>query len=178
MSDDDKEPDDVFIEGANIFFFCEVTTTTVRDLCQSLVRVSQKHAFIKLHIRSSGGCMYAGLAAHDFIRNMTRQGIQIETIALGYCASASVDILLAGSKRCMGRNAYLLIHQARITISDVTHKMMEQELKHASQYMKQTRRILRKYTEIPEEVLDVLMSIDKHLSAKKCLKYGIVHELL
>ncbi len=61
-------------------------------------------------------CMYAGFAAMDFIRGLVNTGTQVETIVSGYCASAAVDIFLAGSRRLMGRNSYVLIHQLSVDI--------------------------------------------------------------
>jgi hypothetical protein len=80
--------------------------------------------------------MYAGLAGMDFIRSLVQSGTDVTTVALGYCASAAVrsvtvcsrehadtrftftqvDIFLAGSRRLMGKNSYILIHQLSVDI--------------------------------------------------------------
>jgi len=106
-----KDDDEVQAEGSTIFFFCDVTTETVRSLCRHLKKLSKKYDTIRICIRSDGGCLYGGYAAMDYIRGLQDQGITIETEACGYCASAAVDILLVGSRRFMGRHAYILIHQ-------------------------------------------------------------------
>ncbi len=53
------ELEDVYSKDDTIFFFCDVTTQSVRDLCRELHRLSRKHDTIRLNIRSDGG--YEGL---------------------------------------------------------------------------------------------------------------------
>ena len=50
-----EELEDVYSKDDTIFFFCDVTTQSVRDLCRELHRLSRKHETIKVHIRSDGG---------------------------------------------------------------------------------------------------------------------------
>ena len=58
--DDDDNKSEVFTEDNNIFFFCEVSTKTVRELCVNLQKLSAEYDDIRVNIRSDGGCVYAG----------------------------------------------------------------------------------------------------------------------
>ena len=98
----------VFTEGNTVFFFCDVDEDSVRDLCVALQKLSLKYETIRIAIQSNGGDLYPGLAAMDFIRTLHRN---VETIVYGFCASAATFILLGGTKRIMGKNAWMLIHQ-------------------------------------------------------------------
>jgi len=190
------ELEDVYSKDDTIFFFCDVTTQSVRDLCRELHRLSRKHETIKVHIRSDGGCMYAGFAAMDFIRGLIASGTIVETVVCGYCASAAVDIFLSGSRRLMGRNSYVLIHQLSVDIGG-TYSTLKVEMKNNKKFMKHTRRICRRcevfvfnenksvlkapprrYTNIPSDVLEKLLKEDIILSARKCRRYGIADELV
>jgi ATP-dependent protease ClpP protease subunit len=113
----------------------------------------------------------------DFIRGLIADGIEVETVAYGFCASAAVDILLAGSKRMMGRNSYLLIHQLSVDIGG-TYNTLRVEMKNNKKFMKHDRSVCREYTEIPPDVVEQLLTEDINLSARKCLKYKIVDELI
>ena len=119
------------------------------------------------------------LTAHTLVtcRGLQSEGITIETEVCGYCASAAVDILLVGSRRFMGRHAYVLIHQLSQDIGG-TFKTLQAEMRDAKRLMKQDRKIYREYANIPQGILDKLLTEDINLSARKCLKYGIVDELI
>jgi ATP-dependent protease ClpP protease subunit len=167
----------VYSDGASVFFFCDVSTESVRDLCHTLKKVSREHLLIRLYIKSDGGDMFSGFSAFDFIRILKSQGVTIETIALGLVASAAVDILLAGSKRFMGKNAFVLIHQLSSELSG-SYDQIRQEMKHHKSYMKASRKILEETTGLGELIPDFMTGLDKKLSARKCLKYGIIDEII
>ena len=178
MTEEDCPEDlEVYAEGNTVFFFCDVSNETVRSLCRILKKVSMSNDVIKLCIRSDGGDVYAGFAAMDYIRTLTSKGITIETIAYGFCASAATFLLLAGSKRIMGENSYVLIHQMSTEIWG-TYGDLRNEMRENKKLMKHFRRVYSSKTEIPEELLDKLMTRDVLLSANKCLRYHIVDELI
>ena len=113
----------------------------------------------------------------DFIRSIVLTGKSVTTVALGFCASAAVDIFLAGSRRLMGRNSYILIHQLSLDIGG-TYTTLRVEMKNSKKFMKHARHTCHEYTRLPEHVIDKLLTQDVNLTAKRCLKYGIVDELI
>ena len=177
MSDTDERDNEVYAEGNTIFFFCDVDDDTIKKMCRLLKRVSLTHDNIKLCINSSGGSLYAGMAGLDYIRSLVLQGVKIETIAYGFCASAATFLLLGGSKRFMGKNAYVMIHQMLDSIGG-TYCELKSEMRNNKKIMKHFRTLYRENTEIPEEYLEKLLTKDIVLSANKCLRYGVVHELI
>jgi ATP-dependent Clp endopeptidase proteolytic subunit ClpP len=180
MSDGCEECDDecqVYAEGNTVFFFCDVTDYTVKRLCILLKRVSLTHDNIKLCINSPGGNIYSGFAGLDYIRFLVMQNVKIETIAYGMCASAATFLLLGGSKRSMGKNAYVLIHQMSDSI-DGTFGELQCSMRNNKKHMKHFRNLYLENTKVPEEYLEKLLTKDIVLSANKCIKYGIVHELI
>lgn len=179
MSEVDEESGDneVYAEGNTIFFFCDVDDDTVKKLCRLLKRVSLTHDNIKLCINSGGGNLYAGMAGLDYIRSLVLQGVKIETIAYGFCASAATFLLLGGSKRLMGKNAYVMIHQMSHSIGG-TYCELQSEMRNNKKYMKHFRRLYLENTGIPEDYLEKLLTKDIVLSAEKCLKYKVIHELI
>jgi len=83
----------------------------------------------------------------DFIRGLVADGIEVETVVYGYCASAAVDILMAGSKRMMGRNSYVLIHQLSVDIGG-TYASLRVEMKNNKKFMKHDRARCQAYTNV------------------------------
>jgi ATP-dependent protease ClpP protease subunit len=166
-------------EGDTIFFFCEVDDDSVRELCVLIKQLSKMHDTVKIAIRSDGGDLYAGFAGMDYIRSIVKKGINIETHAYGYCASAATFLLLAGSKRIIGENSFVLIHQLRIEGgAGGCFSELRDDMRINKKLMKQFRKIYTKYTSIPEDVLERLLSKDQILSAEKCLAYNIIDEIV
>jgi len=60
---------------------------------------------------SPGGSVIDGLHLFDFIQELKQQGHTIITKTLGMAASMAGILLQAGSKRVMGSEAYVLIHE-------------------------------------------------------------------
>jgi len=177
MSKNDEDPP-VRYEGNTIFFFCSVDDDSVRDLCILLKRLSLSNQHIKLCIRSDGGDVYAGFAGLDFMRGLIQQGTHIETIVYGYCASAATFLLLGGSKRTMGKNAFVLIHQMNQDAwGNYSYTELIDDLKNNKKIMKQFKKIYSEYTKLPDDFLGKLLKHDVNVSSKKCLLYEIVHEI-
>jgi ATP-dependent Clp endopeptidase proteolytic subunit ClpP len=61
---------------------------------------------------SGGGDVVSGMALLDFIFDLRAQGHKITTSTLGVAASMAGILLQAGDKRTMGREAWLMIHEA------------------------------------------------------------------
>jgi ATP-dependent Clp endopeptidase proteolytic subunit ClpP len=174
MSISEEEMSEVYSEGDTVFFFCDVTGESVRDLCRELKKMAMKYESIKIAINSGGGDLYGGLAAMDFIRGLNRR---VETIVYGFCASAATFILMAGTVRKMGKNSWVLIHQMS-TGFEGSYQDLRADMKTNKKLMRQFREVYSEYTTIPPERLEDLMNRDITYSARKCLKYNVVDELI
>ena len=177
MTSEEEVVEEVYAEGNTVFFFCDVSEYSIREMCRLLKRVSLTHDNIKLCINSPGGSMYDGFAGMDYIRFLVSQGTKIETVALGFCASAATFLLMAGSKRSMGKNSYVMIHQMSDSIGG-TYCDLKNEMRNNKKYMKHFRRMYLESTKISEEYLEKLLTKDISITASKCLRFGVVHELI
>jgi len=61
---------------------------------------------------SPGGEIISGMTLFDYIQVLRRAGHHVTTVSLGMAASMAGILLQAGSERIMGREAWLLIHEA------------------------------------------------------------------
>jgi ATP-dependent protease ClpP protease subunit len=52
------------------------------------------------------------------------------------------------------------------------------DMKTNKKLMKHFRKVYSKYTDIPEDVLEKILSKDVILTSEKCLQYGIVTEII
>jgi ATP-dependent protease ClpP protease subunit len=86
---------------------------------------------IYLHITTNGGDLLAGFFGFDRIRSSR---IPIYTIIEGSVASAGSILSIAGKKRYMTPNSYLLIHQLRTGIIG-TYEELVDEKNNCNQFM-------------------------------------------
>ncbi len=72
---------------------------------------------IEIQLNSPGGDIVEGFALIDFLDDLRTKGHDISIVALGMAASMAGVILQSGTKRIMGKNALLLIHEAQFGAS-------------------------------------------------------------
>ena len=125
---------------------------------------------IRVHVMSEGGDIFSGL---NIMNVLERSRVRVITIAQGSCCSAATFILLGGSERRMGRNAYVLIHQISTEFWG-NFQELKNELKSTEKFMKMLKKMYLTKTNIPEKKFKKLMKKDLYLSPDRCLKYKIV----
>lgn len=94
----------------------QVSESSVKECVQVLTRWSRQDpgCDIELQINSPGGSIFDGLALVDFLRNLEEKGHSITTVAFGMAASMGGVLLQVGTRRVMGANAMLLIHEGSL----------------------------------------------------------------
>lgn len=188
-SDDEEEINHsgVFMSGDKIYFTGPVSAKSINVLSQLIEMKNQefsmlagsgllKHAEPKpilLCIHSGGGDAVAGLRAVDLIQSSK---IPIYTIATGIAASAAAFMLVAGKRRFMTKNAYVLIHQIRLYgIGGKYHDVVD-EYSNASQMMKQAVDHFTDNTKLLKKQVTDLLRHEKMLNLQWCIKNGIVDD--
>ena len=161
------------VDRENTIEFVEKFKKLEIELLKKMAELVGYEPMIRVHIMSEGGDVYAGL---NMMNVLERSRVKVVTIAQGACCSAATFVLLGGSERRMGRNAYLLIHQISTemwgSFNDLKH-----ELKSTDKLMKMLKKMYLSKTKIPERKFKKLMKKDIYLGPDKCLKYGIVSAL-
>ena len=129
---------------------------------------------IKLFINSGGGSITAGISSMDTI---LRCKVPVETYVDGFCASASTFISVAGSKRYMSRNSYMLIHQLSSSLWG-KYSEIEDEKKNLDLMMETIKNVYKEYTKVPMDKLDEILKHDLLWDAKTCLEYGLIDKII
>lgn len=179
--------DNNIVDFANnrIFFYSAVTRPKVLKLNKgiynlnvSMLSKSQVLDYqppsLKLHINSYGGSVFAGLAAVDYIKNSK---IPIETVIDGCAASAATMMSIVGAHRSMHRSSCMLIHQLSGGMWGKFQEM-EDDMENSKMLMKKIKNLYKEYTRIPKKELDNMLKHDLWWEAEKCLKYGLVDEII
>ena len=184
-SGDDSSSEEVFVIGSSVYFYCEVTESTITKLISTLKKLEislRKKTIeldgykpkIKLYIRSPGGDVYAGFSGMDHIY---ASKIPIITIADGLCASAATFLLLAGSKRYITPSSHILIHQISTGGFWGKYEDLKDDLKHAQGLMIQLKTLYTTKCDIPEKKLNKLMKRDIFLTAEECLEFKVIQKI-
>jgi len=167
-----------------IYFYSDITAKSIlylkeliHELHLELVVSSLKYNFkpvIELRIQSNGGEVFAGLDAYNFILNYP---IDIHTYVDGFLASSASFLYLAGKKRFIYENNYILIHQ----LSDCnwgSYSILEDEMKNNKKLMDKIINTYKKYTSLPKTRINEILKNEMYLDSDQCLKYGFSSDLI
>ena len=152
----------------------------LRDAEDYAKRSKMKHAVllvepkpIVLVLTTHGGLVHAAFSIVDTIQSLR---VPVNTVVSGYVASAGTLISLAGAKRFITPNSFMMIHEirsgfwgrysdTRVEYENIT-KLMEHVVKY---YMDKAK--------IPKERLTEMLRTDNDLNAAECLELGLVHKI-
>lgn len=169
-----------------IFFYSDVTEQSALDLNQALYEIDSKlkmtynflgpdfKPHIKLRINSYGGSLFAGLAILDTIRSLSSE---VHTYVDGAAASAATIISVAGTKRFIGKNSMMLIHQLS-TGNYGKYSELEDDMENNKRLMKSIKDIYKQYTKVPMKQIDEILKHDLWFDSNKCLEFGLVDTIL
>lgn len=189
-SDEEPTSDEylnVEVHKNNIYFYEDITTESVLFLSHQMLKM-ESHLLkmsmdyqlenlpkIHLYIHSKGGDAFAGLSAMSVIKNCR---VPVVCIADGIVASAATFLLLgATSGRWIRRNSCVLIHQIRTEFWG-PYDELKDEMKNSKNLMKSIKRVYKKNSTMPAEIIEEIMSKEIYLSDKKCLEYGLVDKII
>ncbi len=150
----------------NIYFSGEVNPQNTIDVVRFLFN-HKNDTTINLYINSNGGSLLHGFLLYDLLKQRS-----VNTYCLGECSSAASIIYLAGKKRYITENSFVLIHnlssQIRGSYNDLKCGMKNSDLltKHMIQIYKDNTTM--KINEIKK-----LLNTNLYLSPHECKKYGI-----
>lgn len=133
---------------------------------------------ICLYINSPGGDITAGLAIYDTMNYIKSD---VRTVAIGIACSMAAVLLSAGKKgkRISLPNSYIMIHQPRQEQREMkTVTEQEIDLQVSKSMKKQLVEILSKHTGQTQKTIYADCELDKWLSPKEALSYGLIDEIV
>jgi len=134
----------------------------------------ESHEPVQVTLSSGGGSAMAGLAFFGRIKNSP---CDIIVTAYGEAGSAASLILASGDRRRMHSSAWVLVHED-VGALEGSVTEMEKQLRHMRRLEQQWAAIFASCTTTSASIWESIQSSDKVLSAKECLKYGLVDEVL
>lgn len=180
--DDDAE---IRLVGNHIYYYAPIMTKPVATLVDTLHTLANKQRTqaiesggepqpIILHINSGGGSVFAGVAAMDAVRKCP---VPVHAVVDGMCASAATFPFMVAAKRFMNESSYMLIHQLS-SVHWGNFEQLKDDMRNSTEFMRLIRQVYLKYTKIPEKKLVKIMKHDIWFTPGKCLKLGMVDEII
>lgn len=175
----------ITVQNNNVYFNDDITSESasmlnkeLRHVEEKMVRVGEMYKItpppIYLYLTTNGGDIYSAFSVIDCI---TRLKVDVYTVVDGFVASAGTLISLAGKKRFILPNAYMLIHELR---SGVWGKMsdMTDEYENLKKLMDHLTDYYVKHTKITKKTLEKILKKDSIWNAEECMRRGLVEETL
>lgn len=133
-------------------------------------------ANMDLMLTSHGGDAMTALAFYDWI---TRHKGEVTIEVYGVVASAAVLILAAGDHRRMHENAWVMVHEDTVAVSeDDRVSVIERKAKDARKLEDQWNKLLEGRTNMSSKFWETLHKEETWLSAEECLQYGLIDEII
>lgn len=165
----------------HVFFNDDINSQSAMALCTelrnaelSMKLLSTSYGFppqpIYLHLTTNGGEIHAAFSVVDTIKQLS---VPVYTVVDGFVASAGTLISLAGEKRYISENAYMLLHELR---SGVWGKMssIEEEMENLKKVMDHITSYYISCTKLSKRSLDKLLTKDVIWNAHECVEKGVV----
>ena len=174
----------VYSTNNHVYFNDEINNDSVFALTRELQSVANKlkllaytHGMepgpIYLHLTTDGGSIHSAFSVVDTINALP---VPVHTIVDGFVASAGTLISLAGKKRYIMPNAYMLIHELR---SGVWGKMssIEEEVENLKKVMDHIYKFYQTHTQLTKKQLEGILSKDIIWNASECISKGVVDDI-
>ena len=175
----------VEIQHNIIYFYGVVDDSNVKLLNRALRHLDKESQIFKikyaceappicLHINSYGGSLFSAFAVVDTLSQLETP---VHSYIDGSAASAATLISCAATKRFMSKNSYMLIHQLSSSVWGKFEEIKD-EMENLELLMDNIKRIYTLHTSIPKRDLDKILKRDIWLNHEKCLKWGLVDEIV
>ena len=167
-----------------IMFYGEVNEENAKSLNKALRQMDKdlqvvkvKYGVevpIKLYISSYGGSIFAGFSTVDTIMSL---GTPVHSYIDGAAASAATLISVVADKRFIHRNSFMLIHQLSSMMWG-KYEEFKDEMENLDLLMARIKEIYKEHCTIPKKELTEVLKHDLWLDSAKCVKWGLVDEIV
>lgn len=190
--DDDMGGEQITCEDNHIYFYDNVNGKNILSLIKHIKNINIKLSALQsefsikygtsvdfniyLHINSSGGYVTDAFAALDHIE---KSKFPIVSIVEGYAASAATFLSIVCSKRQITKTSSMLIHQLSGGCCG-TYEQLEDDHENNKYLEDCIKKLYIKYTnrKLNSKLLEKVLKHDLMWNAEKCLRYGLVDEII
>ncbi len=152
-------------------FFGDETSVSYASMRNEVEKYNPK--VINFYINSIGGNVVEAMAAHDYIIDLKKKGVTVNTIGRGLVASAATYILMAGTNISMTANSRFMVHNV---LGGVYGNVQEVEnyAKTMRSFNNQIAEFYTNHTGLKRTEVDILMNEETWLTAQDAKDKGFV----
>lgn len=173
-----------YVEDNNVYILGEFDNSISKNIMPNMLKIinsqsNLKNGKIDFYINSNGGYTHELYGLLSMIALAKSNGIKIRTFNLGRAYSAGSYLAVVGDERKMYKYAFNLLHLGTTWESNSTIKQLDRNHTRQKEHFNNLIRIYKEHTKLTERQIKEMMADDCcFLNAKKCLKYGIVDEII
>lgn len=158
------------VENREIYFFGNVHDAVAEEIIINLRHLDKiSSANISLIINSGGGDINSGFAIYD---TMEACRSKIIGTVLGSCCSMASLIFQGCDTRIIAKNARFMIHDASMTIGEVSKLELHQYIKELKSLDAMYNKILADRAGLDIDTVEDLRNKETYLSAEQVVEYG------
>lgn len=170
----------VYAKVVNFTFNTEITLATVALSETRISEMVEPGDYLRFWIQSPGGSVSGSIAMYDYLIRLRKDGVKVDTIATGICASGAVIILQAGETRYVTPFSMLLVHGCHMESTGNWFK---------DKWIAWSERCVKRYidniiadlyivkTKLPRAVIEKIMSKDTWFYAVDFKEFGFADKL-
>lgn len=164
-----------------LYIMDDIDTAAYKKFSEELAELEANKSVkvIEVDLLSDGGSAYVAMAFFDRIKS-SRCAINIT--ATGTASSAAILILAAGAIRRMTKNAWIMVHEdlasCNTTIEELRITEAEREIKHLRMLEDKWNALLESVTSCSAAGWKKLHQESQYLDANKCLRLGLIEEVV
>lgn len=135
---------------------------------------------VTLRLMSPGGEVPSGLYLYDLLSAMAQSGTPLKTVALGNANSMAAVVLQAGTKRLVGPNSWITLHEVSVgghaEFMTVTEKEEQDEtIRRINNRL--VKILARRATITEKQLAKNIKKRDWTLEPEEAIKYGFADEI-
>ena len=159
-------------ETRHIYLFDEIGPESAEEFIRTLHHLEKRNNKpITVFINSPGGGCADGFAIIDAI---LASKCLIKTVAIGEICSMAPGVFIAGKKRYITKNTFVMFHPITTYSSDYI-QFAKSALKNAENIELVYDKYILERTKMPKRLLQQAKNKEVWLNAKETIEYGIAH---
>lgn len=163
-----------------VYIMGDLTFGSIADVLKAIDEANNDDTIkrIQLTIASGGGKLYAGFALYDYIKKSIKP---VDTLAVGYCASASVMVLQAGAMRYAAPHTTFMVHPSSWSYEDIPYPTLTNKMDQSHKDQDLFVQLTIERSGMSRKDFETMYNPIKYLSAKEALafgKHGLIDKIL
>lgn len=170
------KPEDLAFHARQIMLSGTINAESAHKIIEQLIALNHiSKENIIMRISSMGGSITDGLAIIDTLRTLQAPVI---TYIIGHAYSMGIMVAITGNLRVMSKHAIVTFHPSAGGSSSDYYEYQKDRFVGLKLLKNMGFNLIKKYTKLNKTQLDKIKNGELWLTARQCLKYGVVDKIV